>query len=60
MDSKLDEIITMLKKICAYIDKVESPEYKQQEYNIQFLLNLGADALVELLEKFKRNETGRS
>lgn len=49
----LEEINNKLTKICNYIDKIESEEYKLQDYIIQFLLNVAADMYVELLEKLR-------
>ena len=45
----------MLKRICSYIDKVESPEHKQEDYNMQFMLNVAADMYVETLEKLRKD-----
>lgn len=56
----LEEINKKLDKICTYIDKVESPEYIQQEYNMQFLLNVGADVWVEVIEQLKNVKNGKS
>ena len=50
----LEEINKKLDKICSYIDKVESIEHKQEDYNIQFLLNVAADMYVESLEKLRK------
>lgn len=49
------EIHKMLTKVCNYIDKVESIEYKQGDYNSQFLLNVAADMYVETLNNLKNN-----
>ena len=46
----------MLVKVCNYIDKIESPEHKQKDYNMQFLLNVAADMYVESLEKLRKEE----
>ena len=53
------DIQQKLNRICSYIDKVESPEHKQEDYNTQFLLNVAADMYVETLEDLRkdRNET---
>lgn len=50
------EIHQMLVKVCNYIDKVESPEHKQEDYNTQFILNVAADMFVETLEKLRNNK----
>lgn len=50
----LIEIHQMLQKVCSYIDKVEDPEHRQQDYNMQFLLNVAADMYVESLEKLRK------
>lgn len=52
----LIEIHQMLEKICGYIDKVESPEHKQEDYNMQFMLNVAADMYVETLEKLRKDD----
>lgn len=48
------EIHQMLVKICNYIDRTESDEYKQKDYNMQFLLNVVADMYVDKLNQLKR------
>lgn len=53
----LEDIHKMLTKVCSYVDKVEDEDYKQEDRNIQFLLNVAADMYIELLEKLRRNET---
>lgn len=50
----LEDIHVMLTKVCSYIDKVESVEHKQLDYNTQFLLNVAADMYVESLEKLRK------
>lgn len=52
----LVEIHQMLKRVCSYIDKLESPEHKQEDYNMQFMLNVAADMYVETLEKLRNGE----
>lgn len=56
----LIEIHQMLKKVCSYIDKIESSEHKQNDYNMQFILNVAADMYVETLGKLKDNENKKS
>lgn len=46
----------MLKKILAHIEKVEDSKYIEQEYTREFLFNVGADILVEMMEPEKRKE----
>lgn len=50
------EIHQMLSKVCNYIDKLESVEHKQNDYNMQFMLNVAADMYVESLEKLRNNK----
>lgn len=52
----LIEIHQMLKRVCSYIDKIESPKHKQQDYNMQFILNVAADMYVETLESLRNNK----
>ena len=37
----------MLKRICAYIDKVDSDNYRMNEDMKQFAMNVAADVLVD-------------
>lgn len=37
----------MLKRLCAYIDKIESPQYKENEDMKNMLINLVADSIIE-------------
>lgn len=37
----------MLKRIVEYIDKVESPQYKENEDMKNMLINLVADSIIE-------------
>lgn len=46
----------MLVKVCNYIDKMEGPEHKQEDYHTQFLLNVAADMYVESLEKLREKK----
>ena len=43
----------MLKRLCAYIDKVESDEYRMTEDMKQFAMNVAADVLVDSKQKKK-------
>lgn len=47
----LKENNAMLKRIVAYIDKVESPEYRNSEDSKQLLFNLSSDMLTILLSQ---------
>lgn len=39
----------MLRKVCAYIDKVESPRYRENEDMKNMAINLTADSIIEIL-----------
>lgn len=60
MEDRLLELLEdnnrMLKKILAHIEKVEDSKYIEQEYAREFLFNVGADILVEMMEPEKRKE----
>ena len=60
MEDRLLELLEdnnrMLKKILAYIERVEDSKYIEQEYTREFLFNVGADILVEMMEPEKRKE----
>lgn len=60
MEDRLLELLEdnnrMLKKILAHIEKVEDSKYIEQEYTREFLFNVGADILVEMMEPEKRKE----
>ena len=60
MEDRLLELLEdnnrMLKKILAHIEKVEDSKYIEQEYTREFLFNVGADILVEMMEPEERNE----
>lgn len=60
MEDKLLELLEdnnrMLKKILAHIERVEDSKYIEQEYTREFLFNVGADILVEMMEPEKRKE----
>lgn len=45
----------MLRKICSYIDKVESEEYRNMEDQRAFNVNVAADLYVEKLEQLRRS-----
>lgn len=45
----------MLKRICAYIDKIESPQYMEQRQMTSFLINCAADAFGEMRERIGGN-----
>ena len=46
----LIEIHQMLRKVCSYIDKVESPEFIRKSEEREFAINVAADLYVEKLE----------
>lgn len=52
----LEDNNRMLKRIFAYVEKVEDPKYIEQEHLREFLFNVGADMLVEMMEPEERNE----
>jgi predicted nuclease of restriction endonuclease-like RecB superfamily len=60
MEDRLLELLEdnnrMLKKILAHIERVEDSKYIEQEYTREFLFNVGADILVEMMEPEKRKE----
>lgn len=43
----------MLRKICNYIDKVESEEYRNMEDQRAFNVNVAADMYVDKLNELK-------
>ena len=45
-DNTLKENNEMLKKICNYIDKVESKSYQEQESFKNMIINLVANSLI--------------
>lgn len=47
------EIHQMLCKVCNYIDKVESAEYRNMEYQRAFNVNVAADMYVDKLKELK-------
>ena len=46
----------MLCKVCNYIDKVESEEYRSMEDQRAFNVNVAADLYVEMLEGAKKGK----
>lgn len=60
MEDRLLELLEdnnrMLKKILAHIERVEDSKYIEQEYTREFIFNVGADILVEMMEPEKRKE----
>lgn len=46
----------MLCRICSYLDKVESEEYRNMEDQRAFNVNVAADLYVEMLEKAKKGK----
>lgn len=51
----LIEIHQMLKKVCDYIDKLESPEYQKKLDEKEFSINVAADLYANTLEKLRHN-----
>lgn len=51
------EIHQMLCKICSYIDKMESPEYKSQKEDREFAVNIVANLCAEQLYEMKCKNT---
>lgn len=52
-------IYTMLCRICSYIDKVESEEYRDMEDRRAFNVNVAADMYVDKLNKLKNDVLDR-
>lgn len=46
----------MLQRICAYIDKVDSDNYRMNEDMKQFAMNVAADVLVDSKQKRNNND----
>lgn len=44
----------MLKRVCAYIDKVDSDNYRMNEDMKQFAMNVAADVLVDNNQRQQR------
>lgn len=58
MENKLlIEIHQMLCRICSYIDKVESEEYRNMEDQRAFNVNVAADMYVDKLNELKNDKT---
>lgn len=47
--AKVEENNSMLKRVCAWIDRVESPQYKDEKDQRAFFYNVLADVLIETL-----------
>lgn len=45
----------MLKRICAYIDRIESPKYQEERQMLSFLINVAANELGEAKERMQQN-----
>lgn len=52
----LEDNNRMLQRIFAHIEMVEDKDYIEREYIREFLFNVGADMLVEMMEPEERNE----
>lgn len=55
----LIEIHQMLCRICSYIDKVESSEYRDMEDKRAFNVNVAADLYADKLKELKDNVLDR-
>ena len=44
----------MLKRVCQWLDKIESPEYQMNEDMKQFAMNVAADVLVDNNQRQQR------
>lgn len=44
----------MLKRICAWLDKIESDDYKMNEDLKQFAINLSANKASEIIEQSRQ------
>lgn len=51
----LRENNAMLKHICAYIEKVESPQYQEQRQMTSFAINMTANQVYGMLERQQGN-----
>lgn len=49
----------MLCKICSYIDKVQSEEYRSMEDQRAFNVNVAADMYVDKLNELKKKNTNK-
>lgn len=50
----------MLKKLCAYVEKVESPQYAEQRQLTSFLINCAANSIAEMKERMQqRNDNNQ-
>lgn len=47
----------MLKRICDYLDRIESPQYRDSEDMRNMAINLTADSIIELLGN-RRSDNG--
>lgn len=44
----------MLKRICAYVDRIESPKYQEERQMLSFLINVAANELGEAKERMQQ------
>ena len=51
----LFEIHQMLCRICSYLDKVESPEYRDMEDKRAFNVNVAADLYADKIKELKND-----
>ena len=49
----LFEVHQMLCRMCSYIDKVESPEYRDMEDKRAFNINVAADLYADKIKELK-------
>lgn len=49
----------MLKRICAYIDKVDSADYRMNEDMKQFAINISANKASEIVEQRCNNNNNQ-
>lgn len=55
-DGLVKENNEMLKEILTYVRKVDSKEYRENTLLLEFLCNVSADILVEMMEPEQRKE----
>lgn len=55
-DGLIKENNEMLKEILTYVRKVDSKEYRENTLLLEFLCNVSADILVEMMEPEQRKE----
>lgn len=65
-DNELQELLeltrennSMLRRVCAYIDRIESPRYKEERQLTSFLINCAANEMAEMKERMQQ-QSGNS